>query len=72
MKQDNNVQVFQICCCVGNSTVEEAVEIQSCSSVLLRCGSLLSTHGLRPVLEWVWDGITLNPSSNVRTHQTSH
>ncbi|CAI8017226.1 L-gulonolactone oxidase, partial [Geodia barretti] len=49
---------------LGNSTVEEAVEIQSCSSVLLRCGSLLSTHGLRPVLEWVWDGITLNISSN--------
>jgi hypothetical protein len=49
---------------LGNSTEEEVVEIQSCSSVLLQCGSLLSTHGLRPELEWVWDGITLNTSSN--------
>ena len=45
--------------------LEKVVEIKNCSSVVLDCGSLLPGHGLRPKLEWIWDGILLNTSSNV-------
>ena len=44
---------------------EEEVEVERCSSVLLQCGSLLPVLGLRPELEWNWDGVTLNGSSSV-------
>lgn len=48
-----------------NSTTEEVVELHTCSSTILQCGSLLPALGLRPALEWTWDGTSLNGSSDV-------
>ena len=44
-----------------NSTVEVVtVEVERCSSTLLKCGSLLPGPGLKPVLEWTCNGVSLN------------
>ena len=49
--------------CTENSIYEGVVEAEPCSSTLLNCGSLLTGYGLRPVLEWNWNGISLNKHS---------
>ena len=54
--------------CTENNTAVEVVEVHTCSSAILQCGTLLSsTPGLIPVLEWDWNGTELsNGLSNVR------